>query len=724
MNYSKLFIRLFIGLLLVFDNSFAQSSLIRSFQTDSYGGPSQSVKSGTNLFFSAYDDVHGRELWVSDGTAAGTRLVKDIYNGTTGSIGDYFYLLACDVNGVIYFRARDSLFGNELWRSDGTPAGTYMVKDISPGTSDSNVGEFEALNGNIYFTANTGSQVWRSDGTGTGTTLLGSFNVATSLCAFNGNLYFSADNNNNGQELWKSNGTAGGTILLKDLNGVIGASLPCNFHATSSLLFFMAYTSLGWELWKTNGTSGGTTIVKEINPSGNSVIDFYSEAYMTNIGDTIFFRAQDGINGYQLWRSDGTANGTFSLTNLPNGPDNYCSLPLSNGKVYFNNYLDPYFYQYNSFDGTVSQSNYPSNYYFNLYQGKYTFISDYFFYAGKDTIYGCELFYSNGVTTPQIIQETHLTDNWFVNNVQGFNTIFGRVGSSLLFTLARNPLNTEVPIYVIDTFALSNEFPPSIIVPIYNGNTAMNLVWNRTENTDSYEIRFKKENDLIWSSLTSNLSFTTINNLDSTSNYHLQIRSVNNGNNTGWSDTVFYNPVYISNSYNINIIAERAENDSTVRIFWEPSLQITNLQIRYRLYGSTIWTNVYNSTGLKKLTGLQANSFYEYQYRANYSGTWDIWQNFSRYFVTPSTSVGIISPENSISSITKLFPNPCTKELNIISESAIGEYTIQDNSGRLITTGKCNQKQTRITVDQFPNGIYIMNFQNSSSTLKFIKVDN
>ncbi len=720
MNCSKLF----IGLLLIINTSFAQTNLLRSFQTDSYGGPSQSVKSGANLFFSAYDDIHGRELWVSDGTAAGTRLVKDIYNGATGSIGDYFYLLACDVNGVLYFRAKDSLFGSELWRSDGTAAGTYMVKDISPGMFDSNVGEFEALNGNIYFTANTGSQVWRSDGTGTGTTLLGSFNVATNLSAFNGNLYFSADNNNNGQELWKSNGTASGTVLLKDLNGAVGASLPCNFHATPSLLYFMANTSSGWELWKTNGTSGGTAIVKEINPTGNSVLDFYSDASIANIGDTIFFRAQDGINGYQLWRSDGTVNGTYALSNLTNGPDSYCSLPVSNGKLYFNNYLYPYFYQYNSLNGTLALSNYPSNYYFNLNQGKFTFLSDYLFYAGKDSIYGCELFYSDGLVPPRIVQETHLTDNWFSSNSQGFNTIIGSVGSKIFFTVARNPLNTEIPIYIIDTLSLGIDFPPTIIVPVYNGSTAMNLVWNRTENTDSYEIRYKKENDLTWSTFTSDLSFSNINNLDSTSNYQLQLRSVNSGIYTAWSDTIFYNPIYISNSYNINIIAERAEDDSTVRIFWEPSLQITNLQIRFRLYGSTTWTNVYNSTGMKKLTGLQANSFYEYQYRANYSGTWDVWQNLSRYFVTPSSSVGILQSVNSKSSEIKLYPNPCSKELNILSENSIGGFIIQDNTGRTIKAEKCNQKQIRINVAEFTNGIYIIKFQNALSALKFLKVEN
>jgi ELWxxDGT repeat protein len=718
------FYALFIGLLLVFNNSFSQTDLLHSFQTDVYGGPSQAVKCGSQLFFSAYDNLHGRELWVTDGTKSGTHLVKDIYNGTTGSIGDYFYLLACDVNGILYFRAKDSLFGAELWRSDGTTSGTYMVKDISPGMFDSNVGEFEALNGNIYFTANTGSQVWRSDGTGSGTVLLGSFNVATNLSAFNGNLYFSADNNNNGQELWKSNGTAAGTVLLKDLNGAIGASLPCNFHATPSLLYFMANTSLGWELWKTNGTSVGTMIVKEINPTGNSVIDFYSDAFITNIEDTIFFRAQDGINGYQLWRSDGTSSGTYTLSNLVNGPDSYCTLPISNGKVFFNNYLDPYFYQYNSLDGTLSQSNYPSNYYFNQYQGKYTFISDYLFYSGKDTIYGCELFYSKGIGSPSIVQENHLTDNWYASNGQGFNSILGKVESKVLFTLGRNPLNTEIPLYVLDTLSIGVLFPPSIIVPIKDGSTAFHLVWNRIKNIDNYEIRYKKENDLSWINLSSDLSFTYISNIDSSSNYQIQLRSTENGVYSNWSDTILYNPTSINNSYSINVIAERSENDSTVRIFWEPSSQITNLQIRYREYGTSTWNNVFNATGMKKLNGLQSNSFYEYQYRANYSGTWDIWTNFSRYFVTPNSTVGISTLENIKANKVSVYPNPCLNEINISSEKAIGAYTIQDLAGRILKTGNCNQQEKQINVSALPCGIYILKLLDSLSEIKFLKVDN
>jgi len=82
---------------------------------------------GGTLFFEARDGVRGRELWKNDGSRAGTVLVKDI-NPTRGSSP---YELT-DVGGTLYFSANDGAHGRELWKSDGTRAGTVLVKDINP----------------------------------------------------------------------------------------------------------------------------------------------------------------------------------------------------------------------------------------------------------------------------------------------------------------------------------------------------------------------------------------------------------------------------------------------------------------------------------------------------------------------------------------------------------------------------------------------------------------
>ncbi len=78
------------------------------------------------LFFTAYDAIHGKELWKSDGTAS-TVMVADINPGSNNSnLGNLI-----DVNGTLFFSANDGTHGTQLWKSDGTAAGTVMVADIN-----------------------------------------------------------------------------------------------------------------------------------------------------------------------------------------------------------------------------------------------------------------------------------------------------------------------------------------------------------------------------------------------------------------------------------------------------------------------------------------------------------------------------------------------------------------------------------------------------------------
>ena len=80
----------------------------------------------------ADDGINGQELWTSDGTSAGTTLVKDINPGIAKS--SYRGALT-NVGGTLFFSATDGTNGYELWKTDGTSTGTHIVKDIRIGAS-------------------------------------------------------------------------------------------------------------------------------------------------------------------------------------------------------------------------------------------------------------------------------------------------------------------------------------------------------------------------------------------------------------------------------------------------------------------------------------------------------------------------------------------------------------------------------------------------------------
>ncbi|NCR19167.1 MAG: hyalin, partial [Microcystis aeruginosa LL13-03] len=146
----------------------------------------------------------------SDGTAAGTVLVKDIFPGSSSSAPRYLTA----VGNTLFFTAIDGVNGRELWKSDGTAAGTVLVGDIRPGSSGSYPGGLTAVGNTLYFTASdgvNGTELWKSDGTAAGTVLVGDIRPGSSsslsryLTAVGNTLYFTAFDDVNGRELWALN---------------------------------------------------------------------------------------------------------------------------------------------------------------------------------------------------------------------------------------------------------------------------------------------------------------------------------------------------------------------------------------------------------------------------------------------------------------------------------------------------------------------------------------
>jgi ELWxxDGT repeat protein len=388
-------------------------------------GASDFVDAGRSVFFES-----GGALWKTDGTSAGTVLISD--NGGHGfGFGSTTPPTPVMFNGDAYFNADDGVHDHQLWKTDGTAAGTVMVADINP-TGNASPEELSVAGGLLYFCASDGVHVrslWRTDGTAGGTIRLSDdriespvFDVGGSLLysgsgglgitdgtpagtgpwksfivtgfdstAFlNGRLFFDAEDSS-GSGVWVTDGTLGGTVAISsagaDLMTVAGNSLffrdfntlwmydgasthmvvsTSPMQIDGSIDFAMVPIGDGVvlfagtdpvhhsQLWRSDGTAAGTFIVKEVNPSDTSFVD-----NLTNLDGTTFFNAWNG-HETDLWRSDGTAAGTQVVRQADGTPmDTSGKVTAIRGTLYFSNFEtthgdEPWVYHVFPFAGPVS----------------------------------------------------------------------------------------------------------------------------------------------------------------------------------------------------------------------------------------------------------------------------------------------------------------------------------------------------------------------------------
>jgi ELWxxDGT repeat protein len=359
------------------------TSLVRDIRPGSQSAkPSQLTVGNNILFFVAQDGKSGRALWRTDGTASGTARLSDFGVGSgelvlrnispttwgiifaannnvwtsDGTVEGTMLLMdftsrpkphAFDWNFTsfasrVYFSMCDTSAFCELWRTDGTPGGTVLVKQIAAGfgVRARRLYEFTTVDDQLFLASCEEfgvCELWKSDGTAEGTVRVAGFDpsddpdyddwAAPEMEGLAGAVLFRGCTPTHGCELWKSDGTETGTVQVLDINtnpksGAFYFPVPAEFTRLNGVLYFFARDAEDSRgLWRTDGTSAGTL----------SVVRTISE-HLTAIGGSLYFiDAAD-----QLWRSDGTAAGTARLTNDPS--TRVVSPPYlagANGAVFF-----------------------------------------------------------------------------------------------------------------------------------------------------------------------------------------------------------------------------------------------------------------------------------------------------------------------------------------------------------------------------------------------------
>lgn len=266
------------------------------------------VALGDRLLFWGHDAAHGWEPWVTDGSKAGTRLVRDLVSGSGSSTIRSWAVMG----SRLYFAVKRASAGTELWRSDGTAAGTSRVQDLQPGAADL-VSSVVRAGDRLFFGGRDarGLELWTSDGTAAHTRLVRDIRTPGSsaprdLVAFGDRVVFEADGDD-GARIWVSDGTRGGTLELT------AADLSPDLSIAAVLgdrLLFGAVTdeSKGAVLWVTDGTPGGTHRVV-----GASVL--HGLGRLVASGARVYFAGEDA-KGREPWSSDGTRAGTTLLADL------------------------------------------------------------------------------------------------------------------------------------------------------------------------------------------------------------------------------------------------------------------------------------------------------------------------------------------------------------------------------------------------------------------------
>ena len=285
--------------------------------------PSETFELNWATYFAAADEAFfftandGRSLWRSDGTEVGTTLLLDVdpNDEGTGGIGRLSV-----IGSLIYFAADDSSsnVGFEPWISDGTAAGTRLLADLLAAASSDPSGFAELPDGRVVFAAEgvSGRGLWTSDGTAENTVAVESDLDNPLFLTRVGDTVYVQDAGAD-RALWRTDGTSGNTLRLA---GVEAADNLIPFHGR--VFFSGRTTEFGVRLWATDGTVEGTEQVEDVANKPSAAENVF---HLDRIGDALYFKARGVVDGEstgdELWTSDGTDAGTRLVRDINPGPE-------------------------------------------------------------------------------------------------------------------------------------------------------------------------------------------------------------------------------------------------------------------------------------------------------------------------------------------------------------------------------------------------------------------
>jgi ELWxxDGT repeat protein len=268
-------------------------------------------------------------LYVTDGTPGGTRVVKDVPGAAAGRVSGSHYYFAWD----------DCIHGRELWKSDGTAEGTALVADVLPGPQGGTGTRLVAREGGVFFpgyTHDVGEEPWVSDGTRAGTRLL--TNAApdhtlgsdpAALAEAGGRLFFTAMEGERAT-IWSSDATEAGTLRVP---GRMEWAAGMRGVGSGNLYYFSIPGPLGRELWRTDGTAAGTFLLAHLADQGSVLLP---------LRGGLLFQGLDLRHGTEPWFTDGTVAGTHMVADLIPGPEGSFAYgggaAVAGGFAYFNNW--------------------------------------------------------------------------------------------------------------------------------------------------------------------------------------------------------------------------------------------------------------------------------------------------------------------------------------------------------------------------------------------------